>query len=326
MSAAADWSRCELVDLQRAGLEELGSLLAEETRTWRELLDWDFGPSAELVLRFTRMRSLRGFALLARGAAAGYIYYVVEEHKALIGDMYLRPECRSAEHELTLLEAALSGITGHPGVERVEAQVMLFEPRPVMSLPLPRHAAEHDRFFLALELASATLPPVGKGVACLEPWVSSAQAVAAQLIAGAYCGHVDSEINDQYRSVAGAARFLQNIIQYPGCGSFYAPGSFLAFDRRSGRPCGLCLSSLVAPDVGHITQVCVLPSWQGEGVGYALLRRSLLALHERGCRKVSLTVTAANRPAARLYERMGFRTVRRFPAYVWEGLGRAHRS
>jgi ribosomal-protein-alanine N-acetyltransferase len=88
----------------------------------------------------------------------------------------------------------------------------------------------------------------------------------------------------------------------------------------------LCLSSLVAQDVGHITQVCVLPAWQGEGVGYALLRRSLLALHERGCRKVSLTVTAANSPAARLYERMGFRTVRRFPAYVWEGLGAAQRG
>jgi len=30
--------------------------------------------------------------------------------------------------------------------------------------------------------------------------------------------HVDGEINDQYRSRAGALRFLKNIILLPGCG------------------------------------------------------------------------------------------------------------
>jgi ribosomal protein S18 acetylase RimI-like enzyme len=34
---------------------------------------------------------------------------------------------------------------------------------------------------------------------------------------------------------------------------------------------------------------------------------------------VSLTVTAANQSAVALYERMGFRTLRRFQALVWEG-------
>jgi len=36
-------------------------------------------------------------------------------------------------------------------------------------------------------------------------------------------------------------------------------------------------------------------------------------------KSVSLTVTSANREAVRLYERVGFRTVRQFSAIVWEG-------
>jgi ribosomal protein S18 acetylase RimI-like enzyme len=38
-----------------------------------------------------------------------------------------------------------------------------------------------------------------------------------------------------------------------------------------------------------------------------------------GCRKASLTVTAANTDAILVYERMGFHKTRVFSAYVWEG-------
>jgi len=137
-------------------------------------------------------------------------------------------------------------------------------------------------------------------------------------MANSYRGHIDSQINDQYRSPAGARRFLANIIQYPGCGAFFAPGSFAAVDRSDGSLCGVSLASLVAHDVGHITQVCVEPSHRGTGLGYELVRRSLEALGARGCRSTSLTVTYSNETAIQLYKRMGFTTRRQFAAYVWE--------
>jgi len=152
----------------------------------------------------------------------------------------------------------------------------------------------------------------------IERWAEHFQEPAAQLIASAYLGHVDSYINDQYRSVAGARRFLFNIVQYPGCGAFYRPASFAAFDP-DGRLCGLCLTSMVAEGIGHITQVCVGNWVRGSGVGYELLRQSLAGLREGGCRKVSLTVTTSNRDAIQLYQRTGFETRRQFSAYVWEG-------
>ena len=83
--------------------------------------------------------------------------------------------------------------------------------------------------------------------------------------------------------------------------------------------CGVSLASLVAPECGHITQICVGPNVRNTGIGHALLRRSLMTLRDMGCRSASLTVTAANEGAVSLYERVGFVTTRKFTAYAWEG-------
>jgi ribosomal protein S18 acetylase RimI-like enzyme len=153
----------------------------------------------------------------------------------------------------------------------------------------------------------------------VEKWSEHYQDRASQLIAAAYFGHIDSRINDQYRSPLGARRFLYNIVQYPGCGAFFRPASYAAFEAATGQLCGISLASLVAPNCGHITQICVSPSVRGTGMGHDLLCRSLTTLREMGCVSASLTVTAANEDAVSLYERMGFRTIRRFSAFVWEG-------
>ena len=108
-------------------------------------------------------------------------------------------------------------------------------------------------------------------------------------------------------------------MQYPGCGSFYRPASYAAFEAATGRLCGISLASMVAQGCGHITQICVCPTVRGTGIGHALLAPVAATLQEMGCRSASLTVTAANEEAVALYERVGFHTVRRFSAYVWEG-------
>ena len=93
----------------------------------------------------------------------------------------------------------------------------------------------------------------------------------------------------------------------------------MALDRDSSKLCGLSLSSLVSKQAGHITQICIAPSYRGLGLGYELLRQSLGGLVKAGCPTATLTVTASNREAVNLYERMGFETIRRFRAFVWEG-------
>jgi ribosomal protein S18 acetylase RimI-like enzyme len=309
----------QIADLRRLSARDLDALLVEETAAWRADLDWDFTKSAELVRRFVELRALHGAALIEEGEVAGYVYYVLEENKGLIGDLYVRRRCRSVDRENRLLEAALDALLDSPGVYRVEGQLMMLDPVPNRPLPRARQASTFERYFMRMDLRRTPLREgrVRKPI-LIERWSDHYQDAASQLIASAYGSHVDSRINDQYRSAASARRFLYNIVQYPGCGAFYRPASYAAFEAASGRLCGISLASLVSPECGHITQICVSPEVQGTGVGYELLRQSLTTLRDAQCHAASLTVTAANREAVELYERVGFTVVRRFSAYVWE--------
>jgi ribosomal protein S18 acetylase RimI-like enzyme len=267
------------------------------------------------------MEALNGYALFAGGRAVGYTYFVCEEHKGLIGDLYVLGAFGGTHLENRLLSATLAAMMDVPSVTRIESQLMLMRAPFRSDLPYAGHLCVFGRNYMLAQLAGTRNLPVGKAAARLhvEGWSEHRHEDAARVIAAAYEGHVDSDINDQYRSLSGARRFLVNIIQYPGCGQFFQPASLLAFDKQSGKLAGMCLASLVAPDVGHITQVCVSPALRGTGVGYELIRRSLLALADSGCRRASLTVTSTNAKAVQLYERLGFQTRRKFAAHVWQG-------
>jgi ribosomal protein S18 acetylase RimI-like enzyme len=314
----------DIVDLRELTARDLEPVLREETTAWHEELDWDFEKSADLVRRFVDLRALNGNALIEQGAVTGYVYFVLEENKGLIGDLYVRRAARAPARENWLLQAALDQVAASPQAFRVECQLMMLGPGHEREVPYAEYRTSFERNFMRVDLrqaqleASRILRPI-----FVERWADHYQDAAAHLIANAYRAHIDSRINDQYRSIAGARRFLYNIVQYPGCGAFYRPASFAAFEAATGQLCGISLASLVAEDCGHITQICVSDSVRGAGVGYELLRRSLTCLRDAHCAFASLTVTAANRSAIHLYEQVGFQTVRRFSAYVWEGLGGA---
>ncbi len=316
----APWRPPEIVDLRRFTARDLDPLLQEETQSWRDSLDWDFEKSADLVRRFVDLRALHGAALVEDGEVAGYLYYVLEENKGLIGDLYVRLDLRTPERENRLLESALASIMANASIGRIESQLMMLAFVPGRTLPSDDCLSTYERNFMRVDLRRASFAPGNvRRAMYLEKWSDHYQDAAAQLIAASYAGHIDSRINDQYRSAAGARRFLYNIVQYPGCGAFFRPASFAAFEAVSGRMCGISLTSLVAPECGHITQICVSPAVRGTGIGHELLRQSLTALRDMGCRSASLTVTAANEDAVTLYERVGFYTAQRFSAYVWEG-------
>ncbi len=320
MAASTEVSALRLVELSTLSPGSLNSLLAEETGRWRKLLQWDFGASAELVSRYAGYRALEGFALVDETGVVGYSYWVLDERKGLIGDLYVRDAWRSPANEITLLEATLRQLKRQPWVRRVEAQLMQLGLRgPLAALePAPDRFA---RYFMLASLAGlSSFRPVkfGRDIR-FEHWHMRYADDAAGLIARVYAGHIDSKINDQYKSEPGAMRFLQNIVQYPGCGKFAPECSLLAFDP-AGEAVGLLLATRVSAESGHVAQLCVDNRARGGGLGYELLRRGLMEFAGQRAESASLTVTAANHQAIRLYERFGFRAIHHFDAYVWDPL------
>ncbi len=309
-----------IVDLRRFTSRQLEPLFAEEQRHWLDELHWDYRPSIQLITKFVDSRSLAGFAALVNGQAAGYGFYVLEESKGLIGGLYVTPRLGQPGTAERLLSQLLTALRSAHGLGRIEAQLMPF------GAPLDRAFAAASfrlftRQFMVLPLGEArTEPqPIGAGLR-LEPWDDRQFEPCARLIREAYASHVDSDINDQYRTEAGAMRFLKNIIVLPGCGQFLPEASFVvrADDGPTGALVAVALTSRVSHGVGHTTQLCVAPQHHHRGLGMRLMAAAIQALRSARFHALSLTVTAANAPAVGLYERLGFRTVKSFSAAVWQ--------
>jgi ribosomal protein S18 acetylase RimI-like enzyme len=317
----------EILDLRHFSSADLRPLLEEEIAAWGNLLAWDYGQSAEMILRYMEAKILPGYAAIERGSIFGYSFFVYEQSKGVIGDLFVHDGARTAnrvEVEERLLTHVIETLQQSPGIHRVEAQLLPHETGEVARPFLAQGFSRHPRVFMNFEIAQhpqaslQTLPSLAPEFE-LRPWSEDHYQSAAALITAAYRGHVDSDINDQYRTLSGSLRFLNNIVRFPGCGTFDPQASFVIFQRRTRTLIGLILCSQVRADVGHITQVCVLPEYRSAGLGLVLLAATTRSLRERKFNAISLTVTEANDRAIALYHRIGFESRRVFDAFVWEG-------
>jgi ribosomal protein S18 acetylase RimI-like enzyme len=313
----------EILDLRHFSSADLRPLLEDEVVMWGRLLSWDYAGSAEMILRYLDAKILPGYAALERGNIFGYSFFVYEQSKGVIGDLYVRDGGRSSnrrEVEERLLTHVIETLQQSPGIHRVEAQLLVHDTGEVARPFLQQGFSRHPRVFMNFDIRRhpQTTPPLSPEFE-IRPWSEPEYQPAAAVITAAYRGHVDSEINDQYRTLSGSLRFLNNIVRFPGCGIFDSQASFVVYQHVSRSPVGLILCSQIRRDVGHITQVCVLPEYRSAGLGVALLAATTRSLRERNFQAISLTVTEANDRAIALYARIGFESTRVFDAFVWEG-------
>ncbi len=324
----------ELLDLRHFSAGSLRPLLDEESRIWSERLHWDYRGSADLLLQYLDSRVLPGYVAVENGRIVGYVFCVYEGHKAVIGDVFALESRESAtEIRNELLLRLFELLKNTPGVNRIESQLLL-HPHGAHQRVFEAAGFEvHERVFMEWPLESAAEAALRDGAGTpggavplpagmeLRRWEEGDLGAAARLIAASYQGHLDSHINEQYRTAAGSQRFLHNIVRFPGCGYFDPEASFALVERDSPDLAGLLLCSRVRDDVGHVTQICVAPEYRGRGLGRLLMVECARALAKRNFSLLTLTVTSSNRNAVSLYEWLGFRGTHRFDAMVWDESG-----
>lgn len=336
----------EILDLRHFSSQHLRALLERESRLWAQMMSWDYRPSMEMILRYIDSKILPGYAAVENGIIVGYAFFVYEGSKGVIGDLFADRLIRMPADPGVVAETVEERLATHviatlqrsPGIQRIEAQLLPHECGAISAPFLREGFREYPRLFMVLPLgrgtvaASSPLENVGhnpsqKVVSAqirmlpdieYRRWTETDFQPAASVITSCYRGHIDSEINDQYRSLNGSLRFLNNIVRFPGCGVFDGNASFVAFDRPTRSIAGLLLCSRVREDVGHVTQVCVVPEQRGRMIGESLIGLCTQELRARSFSALSLTVTEANVKAVELYQRIGFDTRRRFDAFVWE--------
>ena len=314
-------TQLELLDVRHFTARQLRPLLESEAATWQRRLRWDYRESTELLLQYLDTRVLPGFVALERGKVCGFTFCVYEGRKAVIGDAFAIDGKNQGMLTITqsLLRHMLEMVRFTPMIDRVESQLLLFD-----SGVLERTFTEagfniYQRLFMECDLESQEIEAEVRTPGLeMRRWIGLDYQGAAELIHDSYRGHVDASINDQYRSLHGALRFLHNIVRFPGCGIFDPDQSWVLRDTESGEMAGTLLCSRVAADVMHITQLCVAPRYRGRGLGRKLLRHCMASTRAAGLAAITLTVTEENRRAVELYEEFGFLPRHRFDAMVFD--------
>ncbi|HEY7856800.1 MAG TPA: GNAT family N-acetyltransferase [Terriglobales bacterium] len=316
----------DVLDLRQYRASQLDPLLTAEAAEWDRRLDWDYTASATLIRQYIEARILPGYVLAERGRLRirpyGYGFFIYEGVKGMIGNLYVEPAHRLPDYaaERLLLAHMVETLRASPGLDRIESQLMPYTPEALGSSFAEEGFEAFRRVFLNLDLKNhsrATTPPAALAGLRIEPWGSASHEEAARVILHAYQDHVDSRINDQYRTFAGALRFMHNVAHYPGCGMFDPNASFLARSTAHGGLEGMVLASRVKPGVMHITQICVMPEFRRRGLGRVLIERAMEQARRMGLRSATLTVTRENAGALGLYQRLGFTERTQFDAYVW---------
>lgn len=321
----------ELLDLRHFSAGSLRPLLEDESRVWSDRLHWDYRGSADLLLQYLDSRVLPGYVAVENGRVLGYVFCVYEGHKAVVGDVFAIESRESAsEVRNELLARLLEMLQNTPGITRIESQLLLHSHGAHQRVFEAAGFETYERIFMEWPLHGAAgaqpadAAPVEATSSALRQdlqmrrWAEADLGPAARLIALAYRDHLDSHINEQYRSATGSQRFLHNIVRFPGCGYFDADSSRAVMQPGTPELAGLLLCSRVREDVGHVTQICVAPEFRGRGLGQLLMKECAAILARRRFSLLTLTVTAANQSAVSLYEWLGFRGTHRFDAMVWD--------
>lgn len=311
----------QVVYLAEVEPEQLQDIFGQEIQNWHDQLSWDYRPTVELITKCMRSQGLPGYVLKSpAGDIAGYSYYLVGRPVGYIGNLYVRAEFAGAKAYQVLLQRTLRSLTSLGSVQRVECQMFAFnfELAPLFQqsgfTPLKRH-------FLTLPIekvnGGASGVPRETGLRVV-PWEDRFFTSVAEVVYDSYRGSPDSELCLDYQSPEGCVRFLRNLVDNPGCGTFTGEISYVVLDD-SGQLCAVLLTSRIGPETGMIPQLSVRRAFQGKGLGTLLLNTYLQEAKKQGLKRVTLSVSHRNR-AYQLYRRLGFKRTKDFHAFIW-GLG-----
>jgi ribosomal protein S18 acetylase RimI-like enzyme len=323
----------EILDLRHFSSAALQPLLESEREVWRQRLHWDYSASIRLLRQYLDSHMLPGYAAIEADQVIGYVFCVYEGNKAIIGDIFALPGTKPGSHssggsvhefdshevEKNLFRHLFELLLNSPQLDRIESQLLLHASGDHAETFREAGFQIYRRFFMvrplegALSSRRANLPKELE----LRPWRDDDLASASRLIMAAYRDHPDSLINDQYCSVNGSLRFLNNIVRYNGCGAFSMQASHVVVERSSRELMALVLGSRVSSENGHITQICVHPRFRRCGLARMLLGVAACHFIRLEVREISLTVTESNPRAVALYLSEGYEVAHSFDAAVW---------
>jgi mycothiol synthase len=223
-----------------------------------------------------------------------------------VAGVVVHPEHRTDDVERALLERVVAHVANAGGGLIV---LWVFRPDERADRAADQSGFRHQRDLLQLRVplpvAESPAWPPGVEVHAFVPGQDDASWVAVNN--RAFAGHPEQG--------GWTIETLRRRMTEP----WFDPKGFLLAVDSDGLA-GFCWTKMHPPtaadeELGEIFVIGVDPSRQGTGLGRALVLGGLAFLADRGVRTGMLFVDAANEPAVRLYESLGFTTSRVDRAY-----------
>lgn len=299
--------------LDRQAPRALAPVFEAQRDEWRERLDWDLTEISEMIAESVEARALAGSVLVVDGLPCGYGFYVPETSRVLVGEIYVAPGARSPAATGSLVADLLGRIEAEHPRMRIESQSVHFDAQGLEAAFASFGFARAGRTYMRARAREEALAEHRRVE--VRSWRDADYDRAVEVIYQSYRGGIDAKANSGYRTREGCADLMDALVGSAWCGMFDEELTQVAVDRDSGRLCGVAVASTISDSTGHLGQISVLPLYQGEGVGRALVTRALLVGRQMGLAALTLAVTDENASAVHLYRSCGFEPVLAFPVY-----------
>jgi ribosomal protein S18 acetylase RimI-like enzyme len=303
--------------LRDASIRELGALLDEEAAHWEAELHWDFSAVRAAVARGVERCTLNGRVLKNGSRAVAYGYYLVDTGRTIIGSLFAGRAGRGRGFEEQLATAVIDDARADRGCERVECQTLFCTGPGANQRFAEAGFTSRRRHYMELDLRRSFPggePRLPAGFRSRAVRRSDLHA-AAEIVYRSHVGSLDAALNLTYATPSTCRGFVDTLVLRSGCGRFDAEASRIVEGPKG--PAGVLLASRLSRSNGHVCQVSVVPEAQGLGLGRVLMLFSLRAFDRQGLATATLSVTADNQPAHRLYDLLGFELRREFAAHGW---------
>jgi len=144
----------------------------------------------------------------------------------------------------------------------------------------------------------------------LLPWDRGLMDAHAEVKYLSFREEIDANVFPCFTELAGCQRLMSEIVRKPG---FLPQSTWLAVYGSGAEPiefCGTVQGLRDRSGLGAIQNLGIIPEHRGQGLGTALLFKALRGFRQAGLTRAFLEVTAENKAAIRLYERVGFSVVK----------------
>lgn len=141
-------------------------------------------------------------------------------------------------------------------------------------------------------------------------WDPRSLRIHAAVKCASFRQELDSHLFASLSTYAGCEELMRGIAAHSG---FLPQATWLielaGADLNCPLPCGTIQGLATNSTQGSIQNVGVIAEFRGKGLGRALVLKSLAGFRRHGLLRVTLDVTAENKPAVELYQSIGFRTI-----------------